>query len=502
MRLLPAVSKRRRFWLFTVVFGLGVAIAIVFALSRYPRQVLLSDVQQSAKIIVEWGVPDGNGTSRPIGFELDGPTRAQFVRELTDSLGLDYFRSQATVTPMIGIYLVNDKNQFMGYYAIGCARGGGRCPSMESLREMASKCQPLSEIEADEIFNDDDLRSEWPHILPWPECRYDYVLPVTPSSSNPLWKEMRSVPPPDQKLRHTLKGHSKPVLCVAFSPDGKTLATGSWDATIKLWDVPTGKNTATFTRHASEVRSVAFGPHGTMLASAGGRDLTVKLWDVATGNNTATLQGHKEIVHSVAFSPDGKILASGSWDKTIMLWDVATGKNIGVLNGCGRSLAFSPDRRTLASGSEDNSIKLWDVANAQNTATLTGHSHFVSSLAFSPDGKNLASGSSDSTIRLWDVASGKNLVTLKSLAPSAVGPVSVAYSSDGKTLASGGSGRKIKLWDAASGNGIVIFDGHSRDASCLAFSPDGKALASGSDGEDNTAKLWDVPLGRAAAGGG
>lgn len=486
------MSKRRLFRFVTVAFGIAVAVAVVFALSRYPRQVLLSDVRQCKKIVVEWSVPDGNGTYRPIAFELDEPGRAQLVQDLTENLGLDYSRTQATVTPMIGIYLVDDENQFMGYYAIRCARGGGRCPSMESLRNTASKGKPLSEIEADEIFNDHDLRSEWPHVLPWPACRYDYVLPVTPSASNPLWEEMRSVPPPDQKLRHTLNGHSKPVLCVAFSPDSKTLATGNWDATIKLWDAGTGKNTATFNGHTSEVRSVAFCSDGKTLASAGGRDLTVKLWDVASGNNTATLQGHKEIVHCVAFSPNGKILASGSWDKTIMLWDVATGKNIGVLNGCGRSLAFSPDGKTLASGSEDNSVKLWDVASARTTAVLSGHSHHVSSLAFSPDGKNLASGSSDGTIRLWDVATGKNIVTLKFPAPSAVGPVSVAYSPDGKTLASGGLGRKIKLWDAASRKGIVILDGHSRDASCLAFSPDGKTLASGSDDEDNTARLWDV----------
>jgi len=439
MRLLPVVRKRRWVWLVTLTLGITAVASVVFALSRYPRRVLLSDVRQSKKIIVEWGLPDGNGTSRCVAFELDEPGRAQFARELTENLGLDYFRTQATATPTIGLYLVNDKDEFLAYYGIRCARGGGRCPAMESLRSSASKGRRLSEIEADDMFNDDGLRSKWPHILPWPECRFDYVLPVTPSSQNPLWEEWRRGPAPDPRLWHTLKGHTRHVLSVACSPDSKTLATGSWDTAIRLWDVATGKNTATLSGHTKEVRLLAFSQGGKTLTSAGGRDLTVKLWAVATGKNTATFGGHSELM-SVAVSPDGKTLASGSLDSTIKLWDVPTGKNVTTLNGhskCVDSLAFSPNGKILASGSADNTVKLWDVAGGKNTVTLEGHRSYVSSVAFSPDGKVLASGSPDSTIKLWDVASGTNTATLKFPAPSAYGPVLVAFSPDGKTLASG-----------------------------------------------------------------
>ncbi len=156
------------------------------------------------------------------------------------------------------------------------------------------------------------------------------------------------------------------------------------------------------------IMSVAFSPDGKTLASG---SKSIKLWDAVTnGTNTATLEGHTGNVSSVAFSPDGKTLASGSQDTSIKLWDVASGKNTATLEGHANavySVAFSPNGKTLASGSEDRTIKLWDVASGTNTATLKGHMGGVWSVAFGPDGKRLASGSVDSTIKLWDVAPAK-----------------------------------------------------------------------------------------------
>ena len=444
---------------------------------------------------MDWPVPDGGGTPRYVAFELDELTRAKFVQDLTKNLGVDYFRTQATVTPTIGIYLVNDKDEGVGYYSIRCARGGGRCPSMETLRQTASNGRPLSEIEADDILN--DLDSHLPHKGSAPTLRFDYVLPVTQSGRNPLWDEWDREPPQDPRLLVVFKGHSKPVLSVAFSPDSTKLASGSWDGTIRLWNVSTGTNTATLTGHAAEVRSVAFSPDGKTLASAGGRDLTIKLWDVASGNNTRTMRGHKEIVASVAFSPDGKILASGSWDHTIRLWDIATGKNIATLDGHSEYIdvvTFAPDGKTVASGSADDTVKLWDVISGNEVKTLRGHNGCVSSTEFHPNGKMLASASSDSSVLLWDVASGKNIATLKVPAPTACGPAIAAFSPDGKTLASGGLGRKIKLWDVDTRKGTVIFSGGSWSVSCLAFSADGKMLASGADSDDNSVKLWNMSI--------
>jgi len=280
-------------------------------------------------------------------------------------------------------------------------------------------------------------------------------------------------------LAHTLSGHSFSVYSVAFSPDGKTLASGSGDKTIKIWNVTTGQEIRTLKGHSDGVISVAFSPDGKTLAS-GSADKTIKIWNVATGQEIRTLSGYSSLVRSVAFSPDGKTLASGSRDDTIKIWNVATGQEIRTLSGHSDaviSVAFSPDGKTLASGSEDKTIKIWNVATGQEIRTLEGHSDWVFSVAFSLDGKTLASGSEDKTIKIWNVATGQEIRTLKGHSY----PLrSVAFSPAGKTLASGSMDKTIKIWNVATGQEIRTLKGHSYGVNSVAFSPDGKTLASGS----------------------
>jgi len=211
-----------------------------------------------------------------------------------------------------------------------------------------------------------------------------------------------------------------------------------------LWDVPDGKSFVLYAAHEkSGVRSVAYSPNGKSLASGGG-DMMIRLWDVVTRKGTSVLGPHRYSVMAVAFSPDGKTLASGSadlgpkglafqmstdpddWqlvarkhpgnqkglklDRSIRLWDAETGKNIGALEGHKGSVftvAFSPDGKTIASGSMDKTIRLWDVAARKNTAVLEEHAGAVNTVAFSPDGKTLASGSNDKTIKIWQLQTGK-----------------------------------------------------------------------------------------------
>ena len=214
--------------------------------------------------------------------------------------------------------------------------------------------------------------------------------------------------PTDFTLAQTLTGHSGSVYSVAISPDRRTLASGSGDKTIKIWNLATGELIRTLSGHSDWVSSVAINPDGRTLASGSG-DNTIKIWNLATGEQIRTLSGHSDRVRSVAINPDGRTLASGSWDKTknIKIWNLVTGKLIRTLSGHSESVnsvAISPDGRTLASVSDDTTIKIWNLATGELIRTLSGHSQVVKSVVFSPDGKTLVSGSGDNTIKIWRVS--------------------------------------------------------------------------------------------------
>ena len=291
----------------------------------------------------------------------------------------------------------------------------------------------------------------------------------------------------------TLNGHgTSKVTAVAFSTDGKTLASGSWDRTIKLWDFATGAELRTLSPDAGYVESVAFSTDGKTLAS-GSWDNTVRLWNVSTGIALRTLQGHSSPVSSVAFSSDGKTLVSGSWDHSVKLWDLFTGTELRTLTGHSEavySVAISVDGKIIASGSGDKTIKLWDASTGAELRTLKGHTYFVYSVVFSPDGKTLASGSQDNSVKLWDITSATALRTLKGHVHTVI---SVAFSSDGRTLVSGGSNDTIQLWDLSTGAELRGLKEQSTSIYSVEFSTDGRTLATGND--DNTVSLWDVSTG-------
>ncbi|MFN6535416.1 MAG: NB-ARC domain-containing protein [Nostoc sp. EkiNYC01] len=292
----------------------------------------------------------------------------------------------------------------------------------------------------------------------------------------------------------TCKGHNGWIWSVTFSPDGQIIASSCNDQTIKLWDASTGQCLQTLKGYSNGFGLIGFSSDGCIIAS-GSEDQTVKLWDVTTGQYLRILEGHTNRVSSVAFSPkDDRILASSSDDQTVRLWDISTGRCTTILQGHTGwvwSVAFSPDGHTLASSSHDKTLKLWDVRTGACLQTLVGHINWVHSVAFSPDGRTVASGSEDQTVRLWDVSTGQ---CFKKLQGHGCRVWSVAFSPDNCTVASINDDQMVKLWDISTGRCLKTLQGYSNRIWSVAFNSDGHMLASGSN--DQIVKLWDANTGQ------
>lgn len=299
-------------------------------------------------------------------------------------------------------------------------------------------------------------------------------------------------------------GFQSGVMCAAFSRDGKHLAAGTGPngssnlaGEVKVWEVAGWKEAAGRRDYPDTVRGIGFTADNKTVVSSG-QDGGVHVWPWAAGQDRQVF--HKpgptlppQPFLAAAVSPDGRLLAVAGESKSVFVLDRAAGKVLAELTGHAdvvAGLAFSPDGKTLASAAYDKAVKLWDAATWKETRTLKGHTGWVLGVAFSPDGKTLATGGYDKTVRLWDVATGEPKASWKE---HTAGVRSVAFLPDGDHLVSGGSDRIVRLWDLRDGKVARQLKGHKGAVRGVAVSPDGKLIATG--GEDRSVKVWDAATG-------
>jgi WD40 repeat protein len=365
------------------------------------------------------------------------------------------------------------------------------------------------------------LRNEQPHLLERSVLLAVESMGRLPSvdAARPLVHGSALLP-----RRAALMLHEDAVCALAFSPEGKYLATASGSVTkaddsqmapggdsARLWEVASGREVARMV-HGSDVVAVAFSPDGKLLSS-GSLDRTARLWDVASRREVARME-HPGPVSAIAFSPDGKYLATASSDQTARVWEVTTGREVvGVRHEPDVStIVFSPDGKYLATASggmadviarltkapAETTARVWDVPDGREVRRIT-HTRGVDALAFSPDSRFLATGSLDGTARVSEVASGREIARMTH--EDAVR--SVVFSPDGKYVASASAhfllssrDHTARVWEASSGREVARMT-HRTSVWAVTFSPDGKHLATAS--QDQTARVWEASSGREVA---
>lgn len=297
--------------------------------------------------------------------------------------------------------------------------------------------------------------------------------------------EITAINVPQVERLLTLNGHTNKVSSLAFSGDGRYLASAGMDGKIRLWEISLGQEKQTFPIHQADLNAIAFSPDGNLLASA------EAIWDVESNEKLHTLEQNFVHLGHVAFSPDGSRLIIAGFQQSTKLWDVSTGKVLRTFDPPLEELGFfdivfSPDGKWAAGGANHGMVNLWDANSGSLQAGLrSNYEGDLHAVAFSPDGQWLAAGGTDEVAFIWSLSSGEVIKELR----LGNGIYSLAISPDGTLLATAGCDRTVKLWEVASWKLLRSLP-HADELMAVAFSPDGKLLAAG--GYDNSIAVWGV----------
>ena len=306
--------------------------------------------------------------------------------------------------------------------------------------------------------------------------------------------------PAPATMRFACHGHNSRITAVAWSPDGRHLASASYDKSARIWESTHGSREIVYRGHVDRVQALAWSPDGKRIASASS-DRTVQIWDAISGSALFTYHGHGLPVMALAWSPDSTRIASGGDDKTVQVWDANSGALLYTHRGhMGRvqAIAWSPDGTRIASGGDDKTVQVWLLVRPKRSffstllsstpgnSTYRGHAAKVYALAWAAGGQRIASVSADKTLQVWDALGSKKYFIYRSNGASLK---SIAWSPDGRYLAAGGNDKMAHIWDAVTRQGVYTYHGHTNYVTSLAWSPDGKLLASAS--VDRTIQVWE-----------
>jgi eukaryotic-like serine/threonine-protein kinase len=287
--------------------------------------------------------------------------------------------------------------------------------------------------------------------------------------------------------------HPKGSRAVAFSPDGRSILTGSWEGTVQLWHAATGKPLGPPLQFQGEITSVAFSSDGRLFVT-GGAGKTAQVWEAATGRLLGPPLPHPHSVHAVAFSPDGRTVLTGCQDGSARFWDTTTGQLVGSPlqhDDAVVAVAFSPDGRTVLTGSGDKTARFWEAATGKPVGLPLEHDAMVESVAYSPDGRTVLTGSDDKTARFWEAGTGR---PIGAPLPHPQGVLAVAFSPDGRMVLTGSGDRTARLWDATTGRLLGRPLRHPNCVNAVTFSPDGRNILTA--GWSQPARLWEIALGQ------